>query len=135
MCVNARAGARGAGSTRCESLALTSSRTHNRRVDDEIVCREELQAAIDARRELGAELEPQLIESFVERIEQRLAGERVSTEASLKRRREHQEEMVLGTMAISVPLLLIAAIFTGLAGIIAVSAAVAVIAVVSSLQR
>ena len=40
--------------------------------------------------------------------------------------------MVLGAMGISVPLLAIAAIFTGLAGVIVVCAALAVIAVVSS---
>jgi Flp pilus assembly protein TadB len=34
--------------------------------------REEIQAAIEARRELGPELEPHVIDSFVARIEQRL---------------------------------------------------------------
>jgi hypothetical protein len=38
-------------------------------------------------------------------------------------------------MGISVPLLLIAAIFTGLPGVVAVCAALAVIAVVTALQR
>ena len=42
--------------------------------------------------------------------------------------------MVLGAMGISVPLMLIAAIFTGLAGVIAVSVAIAVIAIVSARQ-
>jgi hypothetical protein len=37
-----------------------------------MVEREDVQAAIEARRELGPELEPHLIDSFVERIEQRL---------------------------------------------------------------
>ena len=35
-------------------------------------------------------------------------------------RRNHQKEMILGGMGISVPLMLIAAVFTGLAGVIAV---------------
>ena len=39
---------------------------------------------------------------------------------------------VLGAMGISIPLLAIAAIFTGLAGVIVVCAALAVIAVVSA---
>jgi hypothetical protein len=34
--------------------------------------REELAAAIEARRELGEELEPQVIDAFVERIEKRI---------------------------------------------------------------
>ena len=40
--------------------------------------------------------------------------------------------MVLGAMGISVPLFIVAAIFTGLAGVIVVCAALAVIAIVSS---
>ena len=38
-----------------------------------MVERDDVQAAIEARRELGAELEPHVIDSFVTRIEQRLA--------------------------------------------------------------
>jgi hypothetical protein len=37
-----------------------------------MVEREDVRAAIEARRELGEELEPQVIDSFLERIEQRL---------------------------------------------------------------
>ena len=51
---------------------------------------------------------------------------------ALKSKRDHQKEMVLGAMAISVPLLAIAAIFTGLAGVVVVCVALAVIAIVSS---
>jgi Flp pilus assembly protein TadB len=98
----------------------------------EIVRRDELQAAIKAREELGAEHEAALIDSFVERIERRLSERAEESERSLKRRREHQKEMVLGAMGISIPLLAIAAIFTGLAGVIVVCAALAVIAVVSA---
>jgi Flp pilus assembly protein TadB len=98
----------------------------------DIVRRDELQAAVDARSELGADMEPALVDSFVERIERRLAERTEESERSLKRKREHQKEMVLGAMGISVPLLAIAAIFTGLAGVIVVCTALAVIAVVSS---
>jgi hypothetical protein len=37
-----------------------------------MVEREDVHAAIEARRELGDELEPQIIDSFVERIEKRI---------------------------------------------------------------
>jgi small-conductance mechanosensitive channel len=94
--------------------------------------REELQAAIEARKELGAELEPAVIESFVERIERRLIERDLAGDQALKRKRAHQKEMVLGAMGLSIPLLAIAAIFTGLAGVIAVLAALAVIAIVSA---
>jgi hypothetical protein len=53
-------------------------------------------------------------------------------ERALQRKRNHQKEMVLGSMGISVPLLAFAAIFTGLPGVIVVCTALVVIAVVSS---
>ena len=93
-----------------------------------MVQREELRAAAAARSELGAEMEPAVIDAFVERIERRLGdGER-----ALQRKREHQKEMVLGSMGIAVPLLAIAAIFTGLPGVVAVCVALVVIAVVTA---
>jgi hypothetical protein len=101
-------------------------------VGDEVARREELQAAIEARRELGAEMEPAVIDAFLERIEQRLAEGGAAREQALKRKRTHQKEMVLGAMGISIPLLAIAAIFAGLAGILAVCGALAVIAIVSA---
>jgi hypothetical protein len=94
--------------------------------------RDELEAAIGARKELGAELEPAVIDAFVDRIERRLAERETAAESALKRKREHQKEMVLGAMGISIPLLAIAAIFAGLAGVIVVMAAVAVVAVAST---
>ena len=97
-----------------------------------MVQKDELEAAIGARKELGAELEPALVDSFVERIEKRLAARGAESEKALKRKRDHQKEMVLGAMALSIPLFAIAAIFAGLAGILAVCATLAVIAVVSA---
>ena len=94
--------------------------------------REQLQAAIEARKELGADLEPAVIDAFVERIEQRIAERDSASEQALKRKHEHQKEMVLGGMGVSIPLLAIAAIFTGLAGVIAVMGALVVIAIVSA---
>lgn len=101
-------------------------------MSDEVVQRDELQATIEARRELGAELEPAVIDAFVERIERRLAERADESERSLKARRDHQRELVLGAMGISVPLLALAAVFTGLPGVIAVCAALAVIAFTAS---
>jgi hypothetical protein len=50
----------------------------------------------------------------------------------LRRKREHQKEMVLGSMALAIPLVVVAGVFTGLAGVIAVCAALAVIAIVTA---
>jgi hypothetical protein len=96
--------------------------------------REELEAAIEARKELGAELEPAVIDAFVERIEKSIVKRDDQREKALKRRRDHQKEMVLGAMALSIPLMAIAAIFTGLAGVIAVCVAIGIVAIVSARQ-
>jgi hypothetical protein len=101
-------------------------------MSEDAVSKDELQAAIEARKELGAEMEPQVIDAFVERIERRLESRGHSSEQALKRKRDHQKEMVLGAMGISVPVFVVAAIFAGLAGILAVAAVIAVIAIVSA---
>src|SRR5919106_187231 len=98
----------------------------------DVESREELRGAIEARGELGPEMEPAIVDAFVERIERRLADRADESERALKRRRDHQKEMVLGSMAISIPLLAIAAVFTGLPGVIAICVALAVIAVAST---
>ena len=94
--------------------------------------REELEAAVAARRELGAEMEPAVIDGFVERIERRLGDRRKAERVGAPAKRDHQKEMVLGSMGISIPLLAIAAVFTGLPGVVAVCVALAVIAIVTS---
>jgi hypothetical protein len=99
-------------------------------VDEEV--RKDLEATAAARRELGREHEDDLIEGFLERLDKRLADRVGNRERELKRRRDHQKEMILGAMGISVPLFAIAAIFTGLAGVIVVCAALAVIAIATA---
>jgi hypothetical protein len=96
------------------------------------VDREELTAAIEARKEVGAELEPHLVDAFVERIERRLAERGTEHERALKARREHQKEMTLGAMGIGLPMIVVAGIFAGLPGVVAVCAAIAVVAVVAA---
>jgi hypothetical protein len=99
----------------------------------DVVRRDELESALEARRELGPEYEDEVVTAFLEKVERRLAergGTREESEQALKRRRDHQKEMILGSMGISIPLLAIAAVFGGLAGIALVCAALAVIAVV-----
>ncbi len=101
-------------------------------MSDDVVLKDELHSAIEARKELGDEMEPAVIDAFVERIERRLADRGDQDDRALQRKREHQKEMVLGSMGISVPLLAIAAIFTGIPGVVTVCVALAVIAIVSS---
>ena len=100
-------------------------------MDDDAV-RDELEVAIEARKELGAGLEPAVIDAFVERIEQRLVERDEAKERALRKKREHQKEMVLGSMGIAIPLVVVAGIFTGLAGVIVVCAALVVIVVATA---
>ena len=74
-------------------------------------------------------MEPAVLDAFVARIEQRLVERGEADERALKRRRDHQKEMVLGSMAISIPLFALAAVFTGLPGVVAVCVALVVIAI------
>ena len=99
---------------------------------DRQIVRDELDLALEARKELGEEMEPELVDAFVARIESRLADRAGADQLAEHAKREHQKEMVLGSMAISIPLLLIAAIFTGLPGVIAVCVALAVVATISA---
>jgi hypothetical protein len=99
---------------------------------DDTAMKEELRSAIEARRELGEEMEPAVIDAFVARIEQRLAERAGQRDVAQYRKREHQKEMILGSMGISVPLFALAAIFTGLPGVIAVCLTLVAIAVAAS---
>jgi VIT1/CCC1 family predicted Fe2+/Mn2+ transporter len=101
-------------------------------VADDVGVKNELQSAIEARKELDEEMEPAVVDAFVTRIEQRLSVRRDDEERALQRKRNHQKEMVLGSMGIAVPLLLFAAIFTGLAGVIAVCVALVAIAAITA---
>ena len=103
-------------------------------MSDDAVLRQELEATIETRREMGSEMEPEVIDAFVARIEQRMVERGDQNERALKRTRDHQKEMVLGSMGISIPLFAIAAVFAGLAGIVAVLVALVVIAIVSARQ-
>jgi hypothetical protein len=101
-------------------------------VPNDAVTKDEVRAALEARRELGDAMEPAVVDAFVERIEQSLATRADASERALHRKRNHQKEMVLGSMAIAVPLLAIAAIFAGLPGVVAICVALVAIAIVSS---
>jgi hypothetical protein len=114
------------------SLAQGAGGAHNQAVTEHRVLKDELHAAVEARKELGDDMEPAMIEAFVARIERRLADRADEGERALKRKRDHQKEMVLGSMGISVPLLAIAAIFTGFPGVVAICVALAVIAIVTA---
>ena len=91
-------------------------------MSEELVPRDEARAALEARRELGAGYEDELVERFAQRIEQRL-GERRPAE----RPADQSTAIVIVSLLAAIPLLGIAAGTVGLAGVIAVSAALVLV--------
>jgi hypothetical protein len=99
---------------------------------DDPALREEIRSAVEARRELSDEMEPALIDNFVARIEKRLGEQDRADQWALEQKRNHQKEMVLGSMAISIPLFALAAVFAGLPGIVVVCVTLVAIAVATA---
>jgi hypothetical protein len=79
--------------------------------------RDELQAAIEARRELGPEREAELVESFLDRIETRLEERRPQP---APRRVEPSPLLAMISLGVAIPLTAIAASNSGLAAVIVV---------------
>lgn len=83
-----------------------------------LVPKDDLHAAIEARRELGSDLEPELVESFVARIEERLT-KRPST-AARRAGREGSFVLALVSLGSGIPLTAIALSNGGLAALLVV---------------
>ena len=83
--------------------------------------RDEAQAALEARRELGPDYEDELVERFAQRIEARLS-ERAPAKPS-------QQSPALGivSLLVAIPLIAIAGSTVGLAGVIVVCAALVLV--------
>lgn len=103
--------------------------------------REELQATLDARRDLGPEYEPALVESFVERLDDTIAA-RVRAELDAHGRRPAKKQksrgsemtpVALGSLALGIPLTGIASANAGLTGLAITWIAIAVINVAAAL--
>lgn len=108
---------------------------------DDTVSRDELRAALQARRELGEEYEPALVESFLDRLDAGIAA-RVKAEVDArvaerppagKSGSDPGMTLALGSLGIGIPLTAIAAGNAGLlglllawAGIVAVNMAYAI---------
>ena len=90
------------------------------------VDREELQAAIQARHELGADLEPHVIDSFVERIERRLT-ERKASPAKKHDRREGAFVLAIVSMVMAIPITAIAATHGGIVAMLVVWAGIVLV--------
>ena len=92
----------------------------------------ELEATLAARREVGRELEPQLVEQFVERMEKEI--DRRIDERLAERRPQRPPvpwgsptPMVLGSLALAIPLLAIAGENAGSWGVLLVCLAIVLV--------
>ena len=95
-----------------------------------LVSREEAEAALAARRELGREFEPQLVDAFADRIERRVE-ERLRDRLPATRDRGHELAVTVLSIIFAIPMLGIAGATAGLAGIVAVCAALVAINVLA----
>jgi hypothetical protein len=92
--------------------------------------RDDLEAAIAARAETGAELEPHVIDGFVDRIERRI--EERARELAPKQRPGLNAGLAMGSMVVAIPLIAIAGGLTGLAGIVFVCAAIVIVNLIAA---
>ncbi|MBB5078418.1 hypothetical protein [Nonomuraea endophytica] len=102
--------------------------------------RDELQATLDARRDLGPEYEQALVESFVERLDATIAA-RVRAELDIHGPRpgkNHKSStsalipIALGSLGLSIPLTAIAASAAGPAGLVMAWLAIITVNIVAS---
>jgi hypothetical protein len=93
---------------------------------------QELEATVAARREVGAELEPQLIDQFLARMEAEI-DRRVAERAAPPQRQRPRPiplALPLGSLGIAIPLVGAAGGIAGLAGVIAVCIAIVLVNVI-----
>ena len=92
----------------------------------EIVRRDELEAALEARKELGADMEPTLVDSFVERIERRLAEAR-ATKPARKDDSGHTLALAILSLLAAIPITGIAATHGGIVALVVVWAGIVLV--------
>ena len=96
--------------------------------------RHELEATLPAREEIGEELEQQLVDRFADRVEAEI-DRRASEKAARQRSRppappHHAAPLIplaLGSLALAIPRIAIAATQAGLGGVIAVCIAIVLV--------
>ena len=89
--------------------------------------RDDIQAALGARRELGPEMEPAVVDAFVERMERAIEArvdarlaERAPQPASRARRGGPETALAIVSLGVAIPLTAIAAATAGLVAVLIV---------------
>jgi hypothetical protein len=85
-----------------------------------MVEREDIQATVEARRELGDEMEPHLIDSFVDRIEKRIDERATGPNPSQRNGREGSFALALASLIFAIPITAIAATHGGITAMVVV---------------
>jgi hypothetical protein len=98
------------------------------------VDREDLQAALEARRELGEALEPHIVDSFVERIERTLE-ERIPRPPMRRHDSDKPLALAIISLGVAIPLTAIGVTQAGLAGLLIVWAGIVLVNLAYSLRR
>ncbi len=96
------------------------------RGEGSFVPRDEVEAALAARRDLGSDYEPEIANALAERIEQRLEA-RLRERLPAERERNHELVLAIVSLVVAIPLLGIAGGTVGLAGVVAVCAAIVLV--------
>ena len=96
----------------------------------ELVPRDEFEAALAARRDLGPDYERELADALAERIEQRLEA-RLRERLPAKRERDKELALAIVSMVLAIPLLGVAGGTAGLPGVVAVCAAIVLVNVLA----
>jgi hypothetical protein len=85
-----------------------------------MVERDDIQAAIEARRELGGEMEPHVIDSFVDRIEKRIDERTMRRIPAQRHGREGSFVLALASLIVAIPITAIAATHGGITAMVVV---------------
>ena len=72
--------------------------------NDPVIERDEVRAALAARQELGADLEPQVIDAFLEKVERRIDERMKTTRAPARRRDGHEFELAVFSIVVGAAL-------------------------------
>jgi hypothetical protein len=103
------------------------------------VPRDELEAAVEARRELGPAHEPEIIAGFLERIErsidQRVDERLAERRDAAPRKRDPDYAVTFVSLGVAIPLLGIGGGIAGLAGIVVVCLALVLVNAIVWLRR
>jgi hypothetical protein len=73
-----------------------------------VIERKDVEAALEARRELGPEYEPQIVDAFLEKVEQRLDERLRERRPAVPEQRGMVTPLILGSIALGIPVTAVA---------------------------